>query len=225
MTKALLIVLLLTINTYASECLNREEAQSILNRVLRTPFSVKSVKPSRIKGLCRIDTKEGETFFIDEHNRFLLEGILIPIPELKFSEEEMRRIEKLVAFSVGKSEKFIYVIADPACETCRKNSGEIKRFLDKKIEVRFLLAPITHEGKGFKTAVSIICDRKGLSAFKTGYTSKNLCDRGKLKVWSIMDILKIKGITSVPTFITPDGKVYSGANSISSIIEEFEGKN
>ncbi len=219
-----LVTVLFIANAFSQECPDKEEVQSILNRVLKAPFTVKSVEPSRIKQLCRINTNEGETFFIDNNRTCLIEGILIPIPELEFSQKEMRRLNKLVAFSIGEpnTDKFVYVFVDPACETCRKNSRKIENFVKNRIQVRFILAPITHEGKGFESAVSIICDGKNFKAFTSGYNSGNLCDRGKLKIWSTVDLLKLKGITSVPVFVTPDGKVFHGANSVKKVIENLK---
>jgi len=206
--RRLIPIFLLVSQAFSAECPTVGDAQSILNRTLKTPFTVKSVEKSKVEGLCRIDTQEGETFFTDREKRYLIEGVVTEIPQLSFSEEEVKRFKNLTAFRVGNSGRTVYIIADPSCSVCREKAERVKELLRYGFSASFVLAPITHEGKGFKSAVSIICDRKGLSAFSSGYVSHNICDAGKLKTWSVTDMLKRKGITSVPLFITEDGRVY-----------------
>ncbi|MEO2064993.1 MAG: hypothetical protein ABGX17_00635, partial [Desulfurobacteriaceae bacterium] len=77
-----------------------------------------------------------------------------------------------------------------------------------------LFVPVGFEEEEFEAAVDVYCRSKNLKDFFKEERGLKVCDRGKLKVWTVQGILKKYGITATPTFILPDGRVIVGVKEL-----------
>jgi thiol:disulfide interchange protein DsbC len=202
----------------AGECPGISEAQAILNRCLKAPLTVKTVEEVRDFPVCKVTTQEGETFFLSMNRKHLIEGILIEIPPLVLSSEDYQILKKNILSSVGEGTEII-VATNPLCRACREHREKIKQ-LTKKFKVSFVMAGFNREE--INAAVDAVCRKKNFSNLFDTEKSLEICDSGKLKVWTVSDTLKKYGITGTPVFVFPDGKVAVGIDDFESMLESAE---
>ncbi len=199
----------------AGECPAISEVQSILNRCLKTPMLVKTVEEIRDFPVCKVTTQEGETFFLSMNRKHLIEGILIEIPPLVLSAEDYQILKKNILSSIGKGTEII-VVTNPLCKACREHREKIRQ-LTKKFKVSFVMTGFNREE--INAAVDAVCRKKNFSNLFDTEKPFEICDSGKLKVWTVSDTLKKYGITGTPVFVFPDGKVAVGIDDFESMLE------
>ena len=205
-----LLFVWLASNAVAGECPGIPEAQAILNRCLRTPLSVKTVERIKDFPVCKVTTQEGETFFLSMNRKHLIEGILIEVPPLVLSSEDYQILKKNVLSSVGEGTEII-VVTNPLCKACREHRKKIKQLM-KKFKVSFVMAGFNREE--INAAVDAVCRKKDFSDLFDTERPLEICDSGKLKVWTVSDTLKKYGITGTPVFVFPDRKVAVGIDEL-----------
>jgi thiol:disulfide interchange protein DsbC len=81
----------------------------------------------------------------------------------RFTAEEMRQLDALVAFKAGSGDKTFYYVSDPECPFCEKAEQILKEMIDQnKITVKVLLYPLLPMHKDAEPqSIAIICDNKG----------------------------------------------------------------
>ena len=211
MGKLIFMVLSLFWSTsFASECPSVPEVQSILNRVLEFPVVVKSVSSLKPFNACRVETASGDTFFLSQDRRFLIEGVLLKVPPLKVSKREFDFFKEKALFSVGRGRELL-VFTNPMCKACREN-GELLKELERKFKVYFV--PLGFNREEFEAAVASYCEKAVGRKFFSLKPPFKLCSSGKLKVWSVEDKFKKMGITGTPVFITDEGNVIVGVDGL-----------
>jgi len=100
----------------------------------------------------------------------------------------------------------IYVLVDPRCPYCVRVMDYFNNLLSerKDIRVSYIITPVLGEASK-NIAISVLCDIKDakerLAKLKEGYTSKNLCDRGREKVESNIAFFTDLGFRGVPVEI------------------------
>ena len=213
-----LILLLKTATASARPCPEIPFVESQLTFIFKKSIKVKAVYPVGIDGFCRVITSNGN-FFTDTKGRYLIKGLIFKLPDRQVDKSFLTFLEKSVDFEVGNGEKFVYVIVDPDCEACRKSSKKMKLFFENGIKLKFILAPFSSK-EAEEKAFRFVCSGGNLNKFMKGDYSGKVCTKGKLKVWSVMDKLKSKGLVSTPIFITENGKVFIGENSVENVIAE-----
>ncbi|MEO2068397.1 MAG: hypothetical protein ABGX27_02680 [Desulfurobacteriaceae bacterium] len=208
--------LLLTNGTFA-ECPSLPKVQSILNRISKAQLVVKEVEEVKDFPLCKVKTVEGETFFLSLNEKYLIEGILLRVPPLVLSKKEYKILKRNVILSVGKGPE-ILVITNPLCKVCKKNKGKLLK-LSKRFKISFVMVGFKKEE--VNAAADVICTKRSINTlFKTKDNLK-VCDLGKLKAWTVAEILKRYGITGAPIFVFPDRKVAVGIKDFESMLEDF----
>ncbi len=213
-----LISLLLISTATASTCPSIKSVEKQVSGVFKKKIHVKAVYPIGIEGFCRVITAEAGNFFIDTQEKYLIQGLIFKLPDRKVDRDFLNFLRKAVDFKVGNGKKYIYVIVDPDCEACRNSRDKIKEFIKNGIQLRFIVAPFSGKDAEEK-AYRLVCSHGGLQMFLSGHYAGRVCNEGKLKVWSVMDKLKAKGLVDTPIFILPDGKVYLGAENIKRILK------
>ncbi|WP_457569616.1 hypothetical protein, partial [Desulfurobacterium sp.] len=210
MKRAITILLTLMVSTLTakgSNCPSINSVEKQISGIFKKKIHVKAVYPIGIEGFCRVITAEAGNFFIDTQEKYLIQGLIFKLPDRKVDEKFLKFLEKSVDFKVGKGKKYVYVIVDPDCEACRNSSEKIKEFIKHGIQLRFIVAPFSGKDAEEK-AYRLVCNNGGIRMFMSGKYKGKVCSEGKLKVWSVMDKLKARGLVDTPIFILPDGKVY-----------------
>ncbi|MBA4393729.1 MAG: hypothetical protein C0407_09275 [Desulfobacca sp.] len=210
-----------------AQCQSAEKLEQGIRKVFpKLQFEVKKISPSEVSGLCRIQVKIGgqiHLLYSDSRGDFLFTGNLFETKTGKnltqettqflnrFTSEEFRQLEPLTAFTMGQGKKVVYLVTDPQCPFCKQAEALIKKISAKEdLLVRFLLFPLDSHKGAREQCVSILCDRKGIEGFDSGYQSSNQCPEGIKKIDSTIAFLQKKGITSTPTLIFSDGIYISG---------------
>jgi thiol:disulfide interchange protein DsbC len=214
----IVLLLFFTLNRRSlAECPSLPKVQSILNRISKVPIVVKKVEEIKEFPLCKIETFEGENFFLSLNEKYLIEGILIKVPPLILSESEYRVLKRNVISSIGRGPE-VLVITNPLCKVCKRNKEKIFS-LSKKFKLSFVMVGFKKEE--VKAAASAICNKESIETIFEPKTELKVCDLGKLKVWSVSGILKKYGITGTPVFVFPDRKVAVGVKDFESMLENF----
>lgn len=193
------------------KCPSRDEASLIISRITKTPTAAVEVRPLEGFCGCEVKTDSGETYFISLDQSYVIEGILVKVPKIRVSERDYRRLKERALFSFGEGERPLLVLTNPLCKACLANRDRLVE-LSKRFKLYFIA--VGFEGDEFKAAVDAYCSGKGPEEFFKPPEKFNLCDFGKLRVWSVADILKRYGITATPTFIFPDGRVAVGVEEL-----------
>lgn len=204
-------------NAVAGECPGIPEAQAILNRCLKAHLSVRTVEEIKDFPVCKVTTQEGETFFLSMNRKHLIEGILIEVPPLVLSSGDYQILKKNILSSVGEGTEII-VVTNPLCRACREHRKKIKQ-LTKKFKVSFVMAGFNREE--MNAAVDAVCRKKNFSNLFDTEKSLEICDSGKLKVWTVSDTLKKYGITGTPVFVFPNRKVAIGIEDFKTMLTNF----
>ena len=211
MKRAPLVALIIALPAAGwGECPTKEEASLIITRITKTPTAVVEVKPVEAFCACQARTEEGETYFISSDRRYLIEGILVKVPQIKLSKEDYEKLRKRALFTMGTGEPLL-VLTNPLCRACTENRGKLAE-LSKRFKLYFI--PVGFEGEEFKAAVDAYCTSKRGEEFFRVPEEFKLCDSGKLRVWSVADTLKKYGITATPAFVFPDGRVAVGVGEL-----------
>ncbi len=228
----------------SSSCPRLEDLQKTIDNIQKG-ITLEKVSQAPITGLCEVVVKipDGEkgVFYTDSQGKYLVAGNIIELSTRKnltgeklahlnkkvLPKETLSELEKVVAFTVGKSPNYVYFITDPDCPYCKKAEAILEELIKAgKLSVKiilFPLEPIHPEAKA--KAISILCDNKGFEGLKAGYLSNNQCEKGKNLVENSTRLMQKIGIRGTPTFIFPDGEVKSGVLSPDYILSKFEKKS
>ncbi len=184
------------------------------------------IQPTEIKGLCQVQVKLGaqiRLLYVDGSGDYFLAGNLIEAKSgrnltmeatqllNRLGADDLRQLEALTAFTLGKGDKVLYFVTDPQCPYCKQAEAILKKIADKgELTIRFIFFPLPSHKGAKEQCISIICDKKGLEGLEKGYKSENQCAEGLKKVDESLAFLQKKGISSTPTFIFSDGIVNPG---------------
>jgi thiol:disulfide interchange protein DsbC len=147
----------------------------------------------------------------------LIEGTLLKVPSIKFSEKELQLLKGKALFEVGKGKEELIVLTNPVCKVCLNHREELR-----KLEMRYKLfvVPMGFNGEEFKAAVDAYCRKKGPEDFFKSEKVFKLCNEGKLRVWSLQALLKRKGIGGTPVFIREDGTPLFGISALKELLSQ-----
>ncbi|MFN3921619.1 MAG: DsbC family protein [Caldimicrobium sp.] len=222
------------------KCPKLEDFQKTIDSIQKG-ISLEKIENSPILGLCEVVVKlpEGERgiFYTDSSGKFIVSGNIIDISVKKnltaeklallnkrvLSPENLKELDKVVAFTWGNASKYVYFITDPDCPFCKQAEGILEELVTAgKLSVKvilFPLEPIHPEAKA--KSISIICDNKGFEGLKRGYLSKNQCESGKSIVESSINLMQKLRVRGTPTFVFPDGEIKSGVLSAEVILNKL----
>jgi thiol:disulfide interchange protein DsbC len=214
-----------------AQCPAPEKLEPGIKKIFpKLQFEMMKVSPSEVSGFCRIQIKVGaqiHLLYADSRGDFLFNGNLFEIKSARnltqetvqylnrFTPEEMRQLEPLTAFTMGHGKKTVYLVTDPQCPYCKDAEVLLKKIMAKEnlLSVRFLLFPLASHKGAKEQCISILCDKRGLEGYDSGYQSDNQCTEGINKIESTLALLQKKGINSTPTFIYSDGIFIPGLPS------------
>jgi len=209
----------------SAQCPTPDKIQASLKKLIPN-MELGAIQPSEIKGICQVQFKMGgqiRLLYVDGPGDFFLAGNLIEAKSgrnltmeatqllNRLTAEDLRQLEALTAFTLGKGDKVLYFVTDPQCPYCKQAEAILKKMTDKgELTVRFIFFPLPSHKGAKEQCISIICDKKGLEGLEKGYKSENQCAEGVKKVDESLAFLQKKGIASTPTFIFSDGIVSPG---------------
>lgn len=210
----------------AAGCPSKETIQQKVVEIFKKDISVIKVQAGAVPGICEIQVNfkgQNRILYTDSKGEFLITGQVLKtsdgtnitkeaIDELnRFTYSDIRRLEDLIAFTVGSKGEVVYFVTDPQCPYCEKAEEIVAHMAEAgEIQLKVLLFPLDFHTGAKEQCISIICDNKGLKDLRGSYKSENQCEGGKSKVEDTLRFLHQKGITGVPTYIFTDGQYHSG---------------
>ena len=216
-------------------------AKSFANIFPLPNLKVLEVKKTPIKGLCEAViqlNREKLPLYIDSSGRYLILGSRNGLSQIidlktkknltqeeiqelnKLSQEEVKALDKYVAFTYGKKGKVVYLFTDPECPFCQRLEPTLKKLADEgKIQIKVILFPLPFHPHAKEKAVAIVCHHIGWKGLRGSYWTdekmKNLskwqCKEGQKLVEESIKIGQKYGVSGTPTMITKEGKKVVGA--------------
>lgn len=123
----------------------------------------------------------------------------------------------------GSSEKFVYVISDPACSHCKALLDGLEEVAaETGLALKLVIYPVLGEKSKTMTA-HVICEHLGYGAYKTlkkDAASKG-CEAADLRINKTFDLLNKADISFVPLVVAQDGAWVVEGNDICSVREHL----
>jgi thiol:disulfide interchange protein DsbC len=191
----------------------------------------KEFVPLPINALALTTGLDGQTFFVSENGRFIIQGVMFDT----WRKKEIRTLDdakstqnyslsdigversELAYFTFGSGRRMVDIFVDPNCPYCKSLLQEISRdkSVQKTHQFNVILAPIM----GLKSqvdAADIYCATKTenrLKALMTGDMGilggrQDNCNLDKIQ--QTLTLASIVGVTSVPFMIRDDGTRTTG---------------
>ena len=123
----------------------------------------------------------------------------------------------------GSSDRFLYVISDPACSHCKALLDGLEEVAaETGLALKLIIYPILGEKSKTMTA-HVICKHLGYGAYKT--LKKNDaatgCEKANQRIDTTFDLLKKADIFFVPLVVAQDGSWVVEGNDICSVREHL----
>lgn len=217
---------LVSVTAAFAQCPTPEKLNEGSKKISPKGFEVGSVQPTPVPGICQAVVKvkgRDRLLYTDSKGDFFILGQIIDTRTgrnltreadqalNRFTPEEMKQLDALTGFTIGKSAKVLYLVTDPQCPYCKKAEKLLEQLADKgELSVKFLLFPLKFHKGAKEQSIAVLCDNKGLAGLHDGYTSENQCAEGTRKVEDTLAFLSKKGISGTPTYIFTDGRYHSG---------------
>ncbi len=210
----------------SGKCPSTQVVHDGIQKVFKKDFEVKRVVPSKVPGLCEAHVLVRGRYnilYVDSAGKYFIAGNMINIETgknvtqetvqslNKLTSEDIKKLKKLVAFTLGKKGPEFFYVTDPQCPFCKKGLPIVKKLADEgKLRAHILLFPLSFHKGAKEESISIICDNKGIEGLESRYKSDNQCEKGKKKVEETVALLQAKGIRGTPSYIFMNGKVHVG---------------
>nr|WP_320193104.1 hypothetical protein [uncultured Desulfobacter sp.] len=125
----------------------------------------------------------------------------------------------------GTSDKFIYVISDPACSHCKALLDSLEEVAAEiGLALKLVIYPVLGEKSKTMTA-HVICKHLGYGAYKTLETDADAdvqdCEKADQRINKTFDLLKKADISFVPLVVAHDGSWVVEGNDICSVREHL----
>ncbi len=216
-------------DSFSASCPTKPIIQQGIKKSFGQKVEIVNIKPTKMPGLCQIQIKfrgRNMLMYSDSKGDYLIAGKLFDaktgrnltretVAEInRLTKDELKRLDKLTAFTVGDKGPVVYFVTDPQCPYCKKAEKILEPMAKAgKLTVKYILFPLRFHKGAKEECISIICDNKGLEGFKNRYRSDNQCEKGKKQVEESISFLMAKGISGTPTYIFSDGRYHSGVMS------------
>ena len=123
----------------------------------------------------------------------------------------------------GPSDKFIYVISDPACSHCKALlDGLEEAAAQTGIALKLVIYPVLGE-KSRAMAAHVICNHLGYGAYKTLELDEASqgCEKADQRINKTIDLFKKADISFVPIVVAQDGSWVVEGSDICSVREHL----
>lgn len=198
---------------------------------------VKDVKISPVKGLWQIEVAKADKTFIiylDFAKKHMVDGRFILVSDIgkpaPFNKVDLKKIPLGDALLLGSKNAKIKIIVfdDPDCPYCQKLHDEMKKIIEKRKDIAFLikLYPLPIHPQAYDKSRTILCE-KSVKLLEDAFSGKELA-KPKCEAKEIDANIKLAGelgIRGTPAIILPDGRLVPGyvdADALLKILEEGE---
>ena len=187
---------------------------------------IKSVEPSVIKGMYRVESNNSEVLFTNEGATYFVAGEMFStqggkIVNLSEERKGKARAGQLAAVKVdekitfpakGETKARITVFTDIDCGYCRKLHKEVPRMNELGIEVSYLAYPRAGVGsKSYDKIVSAWCAEDQLQAMTDAKAGKAIPSKTcKNPVENQFLLGNAMGVTGTPAIVLEDGTLVPG---------------
>lgn len=123
----------------------------------------------------------------------------------------------------GSSDKFIYIISDPACSHCRSLLDGLEEVAaETGLALKLIIYPVLGEKSKTMTA-HVICKHLGYGAYKILKMNDAAtgCEKANQRINKTFDLLKKADISFVPLVVAQDGSWVVEGNDICSVREHL----
>ncbi|MEE9591584.1 MAG: DsbC family protein [Thermodesulfobacteriota bacterium] len=201
----------------ACHSLSKDEASKILRA------EVTEIREAPIKGLWAVKGLKNEKRFvvyIDYGkryvvlvNRFISVDDIAQHQRLRKLDISMIPTDDAIVMGNPDAKTRIIVFDDPDCPYCRKLHVEIKKIIERRSDIAFLikLFPLDIHPQAYDKSRAILCEKsaKLLDDALTGKTlPKPTCEAPEIN--ENIKLAKSLGILGTPAIILPDGRLLSG---------------
>ena len=123
----------------------------------------------------------------------------------------------------GSSDRFLYVISDPACSHCKALLDGLEEVAaETGLTLKLIIYPILGE-KSKTMTTQVICKQLGYGAYKTLKRNDAVtgCEKANQRINKTFDLLKKADIFFVPLVVAQDGSWVVEGNDICSVREHL----
>jgi len=168
--------------------------------------------------------KGGIVAYVSDDGRYLMQGDIIDLDRQVNLTEESRNVARrdlmntiddgqVIAFSPANVKHRVTIFTDIDCGYCRRLHAQIDEYLDKGIEVRYLLYPRNGPASAaWNTSEDVWCSsdrQKALTAAKLDRDfESNNCDASVVQDHYVLG--QEVGLSGTPTIVLEDGTLIGG---------------
>jgi thiol:disulfide interchange protein DsbC len=222
--------------------LTNDEATALLKDAIPN-VKVLNVSKAPINGLWEVMLQAGRNkgiVYIDSTKKYFVSGMIFDIAAKKnVSKERFDELNKKYAdsdkldaskiptddalvFGAADAKYRVIVFTDPDCPYCGKLHGEMKKVIEKRKDIVFLIKmfPLPMHPDAKWKAKSIIC-KKSVKLLEDNFAKKKI-EKADCDTTAVDDNIKLAGelgIDGTPAIILPDGAVVSGAREADALIK------
>ncbi|MCG6899941.1 MAG: bifunctional protein-disulfide isomerase/oxidoreductase DsbC [Gammaproteobacteria bacterium] len=231
----LLILALAFMNVAAAETSSEEEITKSLNAIF--PGVKPEISPSPMAGVSEVLIGPN-LMYISNDGKYLLQGSLIDLKtRTDISEERRNGIrlaalddlgeENMIIFPAKDQKHIITVFTDIDCGYCRKLHGEMDKYNEEGITVRYLMFPRAGiDSASYDKAVTVWCSKDKQDAMTRSKAGENLpkasCDNPVKEEYELGQLLGVRG---TPAIITEDGSMLPGYVPAARLAKALEASN
>lgn len=222
----------------SGDCPDLEHVRSLASRVFPKEAEIRSVQPAPVSGWCEVQVLfkgQQRIFYVDKDGAFFFLGEIIDVERgvnltrrateagNRFTAEEMKKLEDLAALRLGDQEPVVYLATDPQCPYCARAEKILEDMAQNgDLSAKILFFPLASHKGAKELCISVICDKKGMHEFRSGYQSDNQCDEGRRLIEETVGFLSSKGIAGTPAYIFPDGTYHLGVMSKERLLQRLK---
>lgn len=211
--------------------LSRSEANDVLKQI---DGEVVNVAPAEVPGLWRVDMKmNGKTWplYLDYSKSYLISGNVIQLSSREnLTENHYRELNPVDLSTIPLDDALlmgdpnaktkIIVFTDPHCPYCSKLHQEMKKALEVRPDIAWLikLMPVK---KGSREAVETILCEKSLELLDAAFAGRQLppaaCKNDSIDL--TLQVAAKLGLRSTPSLIMPNGRIVPGYKELSHLLK------
>jgi thiol:disulfide interchange protein DsbC len=214
--------------------------EAAIRSALGPGVELKSVKPAAIPGLYEVIVG-AQVLYVSADGRYLIDGSIFDTKTEKSLTEATRKAavtdaidaigeKNMIVFSPKEKKHTLTVFTDIDCGYCRKLHSEIDSYLDKGIEIHYMLFPRAGKNsESYRKAVAVWCSEDRNEALTVSKSGKAIpmqtCDN---PVDEHMELATELGLRGTPLLVLEDGRLqpgYAPAEAIAQYYAAGHGSN